>query len=146
MSESNLERGIPLAPTLERRLTSLRLPERLPTLNRRVAVITALSMLVAIAAALGAQALTRLIAFITNVAFHQRLDVQGADPSTNRLGLWVIAVPVVGGLVVGAMARFGSRAIRGHGIPEAMEQILLNDAKIPKRMTLLKPISAAMGR
>ncbi|MEZ4228572.1 MAG: chloride channel protein [Polyangiaceae bacterium] len=145
MSESNLERGIPLAPTLERQLTSLRLPERLPTLNRRVAVITALSMLVAIAAALGAQALTRLIAFITNVAFHQRLDVQGADPSTNRLGLWVIAVPVVGGLVVGAMARFGSRAIRGHGIPEAMEQILLNDAKIPKRMTLLKPISAAIA-
>ena len=96
MSESNLERGIPLAPTLERQLTSLRLPERLPTLNRRVAVITALSMLVAIAAALGAQALTRLIAFITNVAFHQRLDVLGADPSTNRLGLWVIAVPVVG--------------------------------------------------
>ncbi|MEZ4230574.1 MAG: chloride channel protein [Polyangiaceae bacterium] len=145
MSESNLERGIPLAPTLERRLTSLRLPERLPTLNRRVAVITGLAMLVAIAAALGAQALTRLIALITSVAFHQRLDLQGADPSMNRLGLWVIAIPVVGGLMVGAMARFGSRAIRGHGIPEAMEQILLNDAKIPKRMTLLKPISAAIA-
>src|SRR6185312_13465007 len=60
-------------------------------------------------------------------------------------GLLVIVVPVIGGIVVGLMARFGSKAIRGHGIPEAMEQILLNESKIPARITLLKPISAAIA-
>jgi H+/Cl- antiporter ClcA/CBS domain-containing protein len=54
-------------------------------------------------------------------------------------------VPVIGGLIVGAMARWGSRAIRGHGIPEAMEQVLLNESKIPPRMTWLKPVSSAIA-
>ena len=56
-----------------------------------------------------------------------------------------IFVPVIGGLVVGVMARFGSQAIRGHGIPEAMEQILVNQSRIPARITFLKPISAAIS-
>lgn len=145
MSDIRSRRGIPPAPSLDGQLGPLRLPERFPALDRRVGFIAGLAMLVAVAAALGAQLLTRLIALITNLAFHQRLSSLDADPSTNLLGLWVIAIPVVGGLIVGAMARFGSRAIRGHGIPEAMEQILLNDARIPKRMTLLKPISAAIA-
>src|SRR6185312_2366051 len=60
-------------------------------------------------------------------------------------GLLVIVVPVIGGIVVGLMARFGSQAIRGHGIPEAMEQVLLNESRIPARMTVLKPLSAAIS-
>ena len=63
----------------------------------------------------------------------------------NALGMWVIFVPVVGGLVVGFMARYGSKAIRGHGIPEAMEQVLVNDSRIPARLTFLKPVSAAIS-
>src|SRR5213076_625318 len=61
------------------------------------------------------------------------------------LGLWVIAIPVIGGIIVGLMARFGSKAIRGHGIPEAMEQVISNKSRIPPRMTFLKPLSAAVA-
>ena len=66
-------------------------------------------------------------------------------PAGNALGMWVIFVPIVGGLIVGFMARYGSKAIRGHGIPEAMEQVLVNDSRIPARLTFLKPVSAAIS-
>ncbi|HET8711764.1 MAG TPA: chloride channel protein, partial [Spongiibacteraceae bacterium] len=66
-------------------------------------------------------------------------------PADNHLGLWVVVVPVLGGLIVGVMARWGSRAIRGHGIPEAMEQVLLNESRIPARITWLKPVSSAIA-
>jgi H+/Cl- antiporter ClcA len=67
------------------------------------------------------------------------------SPSIEKLGWLVIFVPVIGGVIVGFMARYGSRAIRGHGIPEAMEQVLLNQSRIPPRMTFLKPLSAAIA-
>ncbi len=62
-----------------------------------------------------------------------------------RLGLWSIPIPILGAIVVGLMARFGSSAIRGHGIPEAMEQILTNESRIPARVTFLKPVSSALS-
>ncbi|MFN2546958.1 MAG: chloride channel protein, partial [Myxococcales bacterium] len=68
-----------------------------------------------------------------------------ASPADNHLGPWVIAIPVLGSVIVGFMARYGSAAIRGHGIPEAMEQVLLNKSRIPARITLLKPVSAAIA-
>jgi CIC family chloride channel protein len=92
-----------------------------------------------------AQFLLWLIEFFTTLAFFGRIGVETASPAANQLGLAVIAVPVVGGLVVGVMARFGSPAIRGHGIPEAMEQVLVNSSRIPARMTWLKPLSAAIS-
>jgi H+/Cl- antiporter ClcA len=96
-------------------------------------------------AALAAQGLTALIGLITNVAFYGRLSARFTSPADHQLGLWVITVPVVGGLIVGLMARYGSKAIRGHGIPEAMEQVLFNKSRIPPRLTFLKPVSAAIA-
>src|SRR5690606_36953803 len=66
-------------------------------------------------------------------------------PWDHQLGAFVIAVPVIGAIIVGLMARFGSPAIRGHGIPEAMEQVLTNRSRIPARLTWLKPLSAAVS-
>src|SRR5205085_7350461 len=86
-----------------------------------------------------------LIGFFTNLAFYGRFSATFGSPAGNNLGPWVIAVPIGGALVVGLMARYGSAAIRGHGIPEAMEQVLLNKSRIPARITLLKPISAAIS-
>ena len=86
-----------------------------------------------------------LIGLITNLCFYGRFSFAFSNPTTHLLGLWVIGVPVVGGLVVGGMARYGSKAIRGHGIPEAMETVLVNESKIPARVTLLKPLSAAIS-
>jgi CIC family chloride channel protein len=114
-------------------------------MNVRVVYISAISVLVAVGAGLVAQALTRLIGFITDLAFYGRISSQFSSPAGNHLGPFVIAVPVMGGLIVGVMARYGSAAIRGHGIPEAMEQILLGRSRIPPRVTFLKPLSAAIA-
>ncbi len=92
-----------------------------------------------------AQALTRLIALVTNLSFFGIFSFDLHSPASNTLGLGVLIVPVAGGLIVGLMARYGSKGIRGHGIPEAMEQVLSNESKIPPLMTFLKPISAAIA-
>ena len=93
-----------------------------------------------------ALALLDMIGFLTNLLYYyQRLSVQLVSPDANRLGVLAVAVPVVGGLVVGLMARFGSEQIRGHGIPEAMERILINGSRVQPRLALLKPISTAVS-
>ena len=106
-------------------------------MNRRVLYISGISIIIGLAASLIAQALTHLIGFITNVSFYGRFSTEFNSPADNHLGWWVILVPVVGGLIVGLMAKMATRPIRGHGIPEAMEQILTNESRIPARITLL---------
>ena len=113
--------------------------------DARVVFICALSIVIAAAAGVVAQALTRLIGFVTNLAFYGRVSSVFVSPAANRLGPLVILVPIAGAVVVGLMARYGSAAIRGHGIPEAMEQVLLNKSRIPARITVLKPVSAAIS-
>jgi H+/Cl- antiporter ClcA len=113
--------------------------------DRRVVVVSLLAVGVAALASGTAIALTALIAAVTNLAFYGRLSMQPASPAGNALGALVVVVPVFGGLVVGLMARFGSEKIRGHGIPEAMEQVLLNESRVPPRLTFLKPLSAAIA-
>lgn len=98
-----------------------------------------------VTAAIAAQILLRLIALITNFAFYLRFSFENVSPADNHLGLWVLVPPIVGALIIGYMARYGSPAIRGHGIPEAMEQVLTNESRIPARMTWLKPLSAAIS-
>jgi chloride channel protein, CIC family len=92
-----------------------------------------------------ALALLDMIGFLTNLLYYQRLSVTLVSPAGNQLGLLAVAVPVFGGLVVGLMARFGSEQIRGHGIPEAMERILINGSRVQPRLALLKPISSAVS-
>ena len=126
-------------------LAAAHMPRQFRPLGRRVLWIAGLAMILGAVVALVARALTALIGLVTNLAFHGRWSTDFSSPADNHLGLWVIGVPVLGGLVVGAMARWGSRAIRGHGIPEAMEQVLLNESRIPARMTWLKPVSSAIA-
>ena len=120
---------------------------RLPSgaLGARTVVMSALAVGVAIASALAAQLLIRLIGLITNLSFYGRWSSSFVSPAGNTLGLWVIGVPVIGGVLVGILARYGSPAIRGHGIPEAMEQVLYNRSRIAPRLTFLKPLSAAIA-
>jgi H+/Cl- antiporter ClcA/CBS domain-containing protein len=126
-------------------LESAHMPRRSGAVDRRVVFISAVALAVAVAAALVAQVLTGLIGLVTNLAFYGRLSTSFVSPEGHHLGAFVIVVPILGALVVGVMARYGSKAIRGHGIPEAMEQVLFNDSKIPARMTFLKPASAAIA-
>lgn len=112
---------------------------------RRIIFITALALCNAIIVGLLAKFLVLLIGWVTNVSFFGTFSFHEASPAKNNRGLWVIAVPVVGGLIVGLMARFGSRAIRGHGIPEAMEKIVMEESRIHPMITILKPLSAAIS-
>ncbi|HAM01164.1 MAG TPA: chloride channel protein [Acidimicrobiaceae bacterium] len=90
-------------------------------------------------------ALLDMIGFITNLVYYQRASVHLVSPNANTLGAIALAIPVAGGLVVGLIARFGSEQIRGHGIPEAMERILINGSRVPPRLAVLKPISSAVS-
>jgi H+/Cl- antiporter ClcA/CBS domain-containing protein len=130
-----------MGPTLE----AAQVPAHSTLIGGRVLLICALAVPLAASAGLVAQVLTRLIGFFTNLAFYGRFSTAAVSPAEHRLGPFVLAVPVVGGIVVGLMARYGSRAIRGHGIPEAMEQVLTNQSRIPARLTFLKPLSAAIA-
>lgn len=111
----------------------------------RVLLISAAALVTGLISTLAAYALTWLISVITNLAFYQRWSALPATPQGHHLGWWVIGVPVVGALIIGLMARFGSEKIRGHGIPEALEAILLGRSCIQLKVALLKPISAAIS-
>ena len=90
-------------------------------------------------------ALLEMIGFCTNLLYFGRLSVHLVSPAGNALGAVALVVPVGGGLVVGLMARFGSEQIRGHGIPEAMERILVDGSRVQPRLAVLKPISSAVS-
>jgi len=111
----------------------------------RILRISVLSVCVAIAICFIAKFLILLIDVVTNISFYGKFSLESNGPANNHLGLWVILVPAIGGLAVGLMALYGSKAIRGHGIPEAMEQILTNQSKIKPSITFLKPISSAIA-
>jgi chloride channel protein, CIC family len=137
--------SLPIAPSLGPSLATVNAPRPRATVDKRVVAMSGLAILLGLASGVIARTLTMLIALITNGSFYGRLSVLSVGPASNRLGWLVVVVPVVGGLVVGVMARYGSAAIRGHGIPEAMEQVLFNESRIPARVTFLKPLSAAIS-
>lgn len=89
--------------------------------------------------------LMKLIGLVTNLAYYHRFDTSFVSPAGNHLGVYAIAVPVVGSLIVGLMARYGSERIRGHGIPEAIESILMSGSRVRPRLAVLKPLSAAIS-
>jgi chloride channel protein, CIC family len=115
------------------------------TVDRRVWLLSSVALVIGIGATFLAVALLRLIAISTNLFYYHRLSAVTVSPAGSSLGHWMVFIPVVGGLLVGLMARFGSDKIRGHGIPEAIEAILLNRARVDPKIAILKPISAAIA-
>jgi CIC family chloride channel protein len=113
--------------------------------NRRVVLLSILALPIGAISALVAKVLIWLIAIITNISFFHRLSSQAVTPQESHLGYWVIVVPVVGALIIGLMARYGSEKIRGHGIPEALEAILLGRSLMEPKVAILKPISSAIS-
>jgi chloride channel protein, CIC family len=113
--------------------------------NKRVFYLSLQAIVNAVCIGFIAKGLVYLIDGITNLCFFGNLSFEHRSPADNRLGWPVIFIPIAGGVVVGLMARFGSRSIRGHGIPEAMEKIIVEDSRIPPSITFLKPLSAAIS-
>lgn len=114
-------------------------------MDRRVFYLSVQVILNAVLIGIIAKVLVYLIDGITNLAFYGRLSLEPAGPAGNHLGGAVVLIPILGAVVVGLMARFGSKAIGGHGIPEAMEKIILDESRIPPAITFLKPLSAAIS-
>ncbi|HET7234053.1 MAG TPA: chloride channel protein, partial [Longimicrobium sp.] len=137
--------GLAVAPSMGVALASVNAPREAPRVDGRTVWLCGISVVVAMAAAVVAEVLTRLIGLITNLAFYGRLDSRFVSPAGHHLGAAVMVVPVVGALIVGVMARCGSAAIRGHGIPEVMEKVLHGESRIPPRLLFLKPLSAAVA-
>lgn len=139
--------GLTISPSLDLMTVASQVPRQSSLIDRRVLAICGVAVLLGLSAAFVAIVLLGLIAFITNLAFFGRLSFHTIAPAVavSRLGWWVISIPIAGSLIVGLMARYGSKAIRGHGIPEAMEQVLTNRSRIPARVLFLKPLSAAIS-
>lgn len=110
----------------------------------RMLILAAMAIVAGTGGALSAWALLKLIAFATNLFWYGNFSFAPA-PITDRWPLLVLTIPIVGGLIVGLMARFGSDKIRGHGIPEAIETILFGDSKLSPKVALLKPLSSAVS-
>ena len=144
MMNKNLN-GIPISTSLKENLESENMQAGANNNKQRLFYISLLAVGIAIIISFIAKVLIHLISLITNISFFGRVSMEDVTPAANSMGLWVIIVPVIGGVIVGLMALYGSKAIRGHGIPEAMEQILTNQSKIRPTITYLKPISSAIS-
>jgi chloride channel protein, CIC family len=116
------------------------------TANSRVLVLAAMAAVIGVISAFVALGLAWLISFFTNVFYYGHFSASGlASPAGHHLGGWSVLVPVGGGLIIGLLARYGSEKIRGHGIPEALEAILIGRSLMQPRVAVLKPLSSALA-
>jgi CIC family chloride channel protein len=145
MKTTGYANGIPVSPSLNYLPGDNENAKKNIIQKKRLISVSLLCIAVAAAISLIAKFLVLLINLITNISFYGLFALKFHSPAYNHLGLWVILIPAIGGILVGFMALYGSKAIRGHGIPEAMEQILVNQSKIKPVITFLKPISSAIA-
>jgi len=115
------------------------------TTDWRMIPIALLAIVIGFVSTLVAWVLLRLIGLFTNLFYYQHWDTALTSPAGNHLGWLAVFVPVIGALIIGLMARYGSERIRGHGIPEAIESILINGSRVQPRLAILKPLSSAIS-
>src|ERR1041384_143675 len=127
--------------------TEERVEDRLAdfTRDKRILLVSLMAGVIGAISAFVAKALVWLIAVFTNITFYQRFSSDFISPANHHLGPFVIFAPVVGGLIIGLMARYGSEKIRGHGIPEALEAILFGRSRMSVKVAVLKPLSSAIS-
>lgn len=113
--------------------------------DARMVMLSGAALVIGTGAALGAWILLKLIALATNLFWFARWSVAASNIVDAHVGLAVVAIPVIGSLIIGLMARFGSEKIKGHGIPEAIEAILYGESRLSLKVAILKPISAAIS-
>ena len=113
--------------------------------DMRLVAIAAVAAVIGLFSTGVAYVLLRLIRLFTSLFFFHSWSTTVHSPADNQLGLWVIPIPILGGLIIGLLARFGSEKIRGHGIPEAIEAILFGKSRMSLRVALLKPLSSAIA-
>lgn len=112
--------------------------------DKRILFVCALAVLIGAISTFAAFVLLNLIHFFTNLFFFQTFSFEDRSPAVNTLGILVIAVPIIGGLIAGLIARYGSEKIRGHGIPEAIEAILFGKSRMSPKVAILKPLTSGI--
>jgi H+/Cl- antiporter ClcA/CBS domain-containing protein len=127
--------------------TAIHHPRRLAdhSADPRMLLLAAMALVVGTGGAVAAWLLLKLIALATNLFWFHRISAVAADLAAAPIGIATVVVPIIGGLIVGLMARFGSEKIRGHGIPEAIETILFGESRLSFKVALLKPLSSAVS-
>ena len=122
-------------------------PRRLAdfTTDPRTLTLVAMALAVGTAGAAAAWILVKLIALVTNLVWFGRLSTAATTMVGIPRNLWMVAAPALGGLIIGLMARYGTSKIRGHGIPEAIETILIGNSRIGLKVAILKPLSSAIA-
>ncbi|PZM16287.1 chloride channel protein [Rhizobium tubonense] len=115
------------------------------TTDRRVLLLIAMAVVVGTGGAFAAWVLVSLIALVTNVVWFGHITVVAPSLGHVPRSFWMVLAPVIGGLIIGLMARFGSEKIRGHGIPEAIEAILIGGSRMSPKVAILKPLSSAIS-
>ncbi|RYY93034.1 MAG: chloride channel protein, partial [Chitinophagaceae bacterium] len=143
--QPDLSNHIPIAVSFDPGPDAAAAPPQQRGDKKRLLYISALAVAIAAVISVVARLLVYLINLITNLSFHHQFSLAASSPATHHYGAFVILIPAIGGGLVGLMALYGSKAIRGHGIPEAMEQILTNESRIRPSITYLKPLSAALS-
>ena len=124
--------------------TTAALPAERPA-GYRLGLVSLLAALIGILAGVIAYILYDLIGLFTNLAYYHEWSFHFRSPAHITLGPWIIVMPVIGGVIVGFMAKYGSEKIKGHGIPEAMEAVLTSRSRIEAKVAILKPLSAAIA-
>jgi len=114
-------------------------------LDLAVLKISAYAVAVGFVAGLVAQALLELIYLFTNIFFYGKWSFAVTYPVHHHLGAWVILVPPIGGLLVGIMIHYWEPTLKGHGIPEAMEAVLVGKSRVRMRVGFLKPLATAFA-
>ena len=115
------------------------------TTDKRVLLLIGMAIIVGTGGALAAWVLVNLIALVTSVVWFGHFSTEPSSLANAPRSLWMVSAPVIGGLIIGLMARFGSEKIRGHGIPEAIEAILIGGSRMSPKVALLKPLSSAIS-
>ena len=136
------------SPLLETEAKQTKLPKKSNfgiALEPEVIKISVYALLIGLIGGLVAEGLLELIYFFTNLCFYGKLSFAITSPEHNHLGLWVIAVPTVGGLIVGLMVHYWEPTLKGHGIPEAMEAVLFSHSRMRLRVAFLKPLATALA-
>jgi chloride channel protein, CIC family len=145
MKNTISQKGIPISVSLDQTLENQNIHLKVTKDKKRLLFISTLAVIIGACISFIAKVLVHLINLFSNISFHGHFNIGYESPATNTLGIWVIVIPAIGGVIVGLMALYGSKAIRGHGIPEAMEQVLTNQSKIRPSITYLKPLSSAVS-
>jgi len=115
------------------------------TVGPRVLFVAAVAVLVGVGGLVSGIILLKLIRLVTNLSYFGKFSLADLPLGHSPLGLLAALVPVAGALIIGLMARFGSEKIRGHGIPEAIEAILLGRSRLDVKVAILKPLSSAIS-